>query len=104
MGPARAYMRETARTSRPCAWRRTLMPQTNQRGVRLAQIALDAYYEGRQAQRRGGVTASGCDWSESDMVDLMTDLMLLARSKNHDLSALLRKVEAHIRAETGREC
>lgn len=80
------------------------MPQSNQRGVRLAQIALEAYYEGRQAQRRGGDAASGCDWSESDMVDLITDLLLLARSKDHDLSALLRKVEGHIRAETGRAC
>ena len=77
---------------------------SNGRGVRLAQIALEAYYAGRSGQRRGGSGASDCDWSESDIVDLMTDLLLFARTKNHDLAAILRKIEGHVRAETGRPC
>lgn len=72
------------------------MPENDKRGVRLAQVALEAYYSGRQSQRRGGIAASDCDWSESDMVDLITDLLLLARAKDHDLAMLLRKVQAHI--------
>lgn len=79
------------------------MPENDKRGVRLAQVALDAYYSGRQSKRRGGLAASGLDWSESDMVDLITDVLLLARSKDYDLTALMRKVRAHIGAETGRE-
>ena len=80
------------------------MTASNKRGAHLAQIALEAYYQDRTGSRRGGLNAADLHWSESDIIDLMTDLLILARQKGYDLSALLTKVEAHIESETGHDC
>ncbi|GEP12754.1 hypothetical protein [Methylobacterium gnaphalii] len=81
----------------------TALPSDRMRAARLAQIALEAYFQGRTDRRRGGGTAGELEWSESDIVDLVTDLFILARAKDVDLSGMLAKIEAHIQIETGRQ-
>ena len=67
---------------------------TIQRRAELAQIALDAYLHADGADRlwRGGVPAC-------DIVDLMTDLLLLERQRGHDPCSVIAKVERHIQVE-----
>lgn len=78
------------------------MPKTtsNMRGTRLAQIALEAYFSGRTELRKGGALAPNLDWSQTDIVDLIADLLILARLKGYDVTTLLSTVRMHIAVET----
>ena len=69
------------------------------RRVELAQIALDAYIHAEGAERRwtGGVPAC-------EIVDLITDLLLMARSRQHDPCSVLSKVRRHLEAEVEERC
>jgi hypothetical protein len=69
------------------------------RRAELAQIALDAYLHAEGADRlwRGGAPAC-------DVVDLMTDLLLLAKQRGHDPCSVINKVERHLQAETQEHC
>lgn len=69
------------------------------RRVEFAQAALDAYLHAEGADRRwiGGVPAC-------EVVDLITDLLLLAKSRGHDPCSVLSKAKRHLEAETGERC
>lgn len=79
------------------AWRQLMA--TVKRRAELAQIALDAYLHAEGANRlwRGGVPAC-------DIVDLMTDLLLLAKQRGYDPCSVVTKVERHLQAETEEQC
>ena len=72
---------------------------TTERRAELAQIALDAYLHAEGATRRWGSAAPPCD-----VVDLMTDLLLLAKQRGHDPCSVIGKVEQHLKAESGERC
>ena len=74
------------------------MPTRTKR-IELAQAALDAYLHAEGADRRwiGGVPAC-------EVVDLITDLLLLAKSRGHDPCSVLSKAKRHLEAETGERC
>ena len=72
---------------------------TIKRRAELAQIALDAYLHAEGAARKWGYAAPPCD-----VVDLMTDLLLLVRERGHDPGSVISKVEQHLKAETGERC
>lgn len=67
--------------------------------IEFAQIALDAYLHAEGARRRwvGGVPAC-------DVVDLITDLLLLAKQRGHDPCSVLTKAKRHVEAEAGERC
>ncbi len=67
--------------------------------IAFAQVALDAYLHAEGAQRRwvGGVPAC-------DVIDLMTDLLLLAKHRGYDPCSVLAKAKRHIEAEIGERC
>ena len=60
---------------------------------------MDAYLHAEGADRRwaGGVPAC-------DIVDLMTDLLLLAEKRGYDPCTVIKKVERHLKAEVGANC
>ena len=62
--------------------------------IEFAQTALDAYIHAEGAARRwvGGVPAC-------DVVDLITDLLLLAQAKGHDPCSGLNRAKRHLEAE-----
>jgi len=62
----------------------------------LAQIALDAYLRAEGAERRGESGAPTCE-----IVDLITDLLLLAQQRGCDPASVLRRAERHLLAEAG---
>lgn len=62
----------------------------------LAQVALDAYLQAEGAGRRWENGAPICE-----IVDLITDLLLLAQQRGCDPVSLVRKAEKHVLAETG---
>jgi len=62
----------------------------------LAQIALEAYLRAEGAARRGVDGAPTCE-----IVDLITDLLLLAQQRGCDPASVVRKAERHVLAETG---
>lgn len=72
---------------------------TLQRRAELAQIALDAYLHAEGAERRWRGGAPACD-----IVDLMTDLLLLAKQRGYDPCSVVSKVERHLQAETEERC
>jgi hypothetical protein len=74
------------------------MPTTIRR-VELAQAALDAYLHAEGADRRwtGGVPAC-------EIVDLITDLLLLPRTRGYDPCSVLSKARHYVEAETGVRC
>jgi hypothetical protein len=74
------------------------MAMSKQR-AELAQIALDAYLHAEGATRSWGKVAPPCD-----IVDLMADLLLLAKDRGHDPCSVISKVEQHLRAESGELC
>jgi hypothetical protein len=43
------------------------------------------------------------DVAECDIVDLITDLLLLARLRGHDPATIVSKAERHVYAETGHQ-
>lgn len=72
---------------------------TTERRAELAQIALDAYLHAEGAARKWGREAPPCD-----VVDLITDLLLLAKERGHDPCSVISKVEQHLKAESGELC
>lgn len=70
----------------------------------LAQKALDAYLHEHSGIRRGCHPRASDVIGECDIIDLVTDLMLLAEAKGHDPCGVIRKVEAHLQAESGLSC
>lgn len=79
------------------------MPNKAKR-AELAQKALDAYLHEHSGIRRWCYPPASDDVGESDIIDLVTDLMILAVSKGHDPCGILRKVESHLSAEVGHQC
>ncbi|CAO4177334.1 hypothetical protein [Methylorubrum extorquens] len=65
----------------------------------LAQKALDAYLHEHSGIRRWCYPAKSDDIGESDIIDLVTDLLLLAEVKGHDPCSVVRKAEVHLQAE-----
>ncbi|AMB46778.1 MULTISPECIES: hypothetical protein [Methylobacteriaceae] len=65
----------------------------------LAQKALDAYLHEHSGIRRWCYPSTSDDIGESDIIDLVTDLLLLAEVKGHDPCAVVRKAEVHLQAE-----
>ena len=72
--------------------------------AQLARKALDLYLEVHTTERRWRYPVTGSDIAVCDIVDLMTDLLILARQSGHDPCAVLRKTQAHLKAETGESC
>lgn len=79
------------------------MPNKAKR-AELAQKALDAYLREHSGIRRWCYPRAADDVGESDIIDLVTDLLLLADRKGHDPCDVLRKAEGHLLAEAGRRC
>ncbi|MEE7457881.1 hypothetical protein MPAR168_02775 [Methylorubrum populi] len=79
------------------------MPDKAKR-AELAQKALDAYLHEHSGIRRWCYPPASDDIGESDIIDLVTDLMLLAEAKGHDPCGVIRKAEAHLQAESGLSC
>lgn len=79
------------------------MPNKAKR-AELAQKALDAYLHEHSGIRRWCYRPTSDDVGESDIIDLVTDLMLLAEVKGHDPCDVMRKVEAQLQAESGLHC
>ena len=80
--------------------KQTLMPD-KVKHAELAQKALDAYLHEHSGIRRWCHPRASDVIGECDIIDLVTDLMLLAEAKGHDPHGVIRKVEAHLQAETG---
>ena len=76
------------------------MPDKAKR-AELAQKALDAYLHEHSSIRRWRYPPGSDDIAECDIVDLITDLLLLAEMKGHHPSNVVRKVEVHLQAEAG---
>ncbi|CAO4140426.1 hypothetical protein [Methylorubrum aminovorans] len=76
------------------------MPDKAKR-AELAQKALDAYLQEHSGIRRWCYPPASDDIGESDIIDLVTDLMLLAEMKGYEPRGLIRKVEVHLQAEAG---
>jgi hypothetical protein len=72
---------------------------TKIRRIELAQAALGAYIHAEGADRRwiGGEPAC-------EVVDLITDLLLLANAKGHDPCSVLSKAKRHLEAEARERC
>ncbi|WP_336488411.1 hypothetical protein [Methylobacterium nigriterrae] len=70
----------------------------------LARKALELYLEEHCGERRWRYPIAGSGVAVCDIVDLMTDLLLLARLSGHDPCAVLRKTQVHLDAETGERC
>lgn len=70
----------------------------------LARKALDRYVHEHCDERRWRHPAAGNDVCECDIVDLMTDLLILARLSGHDPCSVIRKTQVHLVAETGLHC
>ena len=70
----------------------------------LARKALDLYLQEHCGERRWRYPLTGSDVAQCDIVDLTTDLLLLARVSGHDPCTVLRKTQVHLDAETGQKC
>lgn len=51
-----------------------------------------------------GLTAGGATILPCDLVDLMTDLLLLAKQRGHDPCSVASKVEHRLKERTGERC
>lgn len=69
----------------------------------LARKALALYLQEHTSERRWRYPANN-DVAECDLIDLMTDLLLLAKLSGHDPCSLLRKTQVHLDAEVGHRC
>jgi len=65
-----------------------------------SQKALDCYARAHVTVRCWRSTPANDDIAECDIVDLITDLLLLARLKGHDPTTIVSKAERHVYAET----
>jgi hypothetical protein len=74
---------------------------TEDRRANFAQLALDTYTRVQGTCRRSRWSTGEGDVAESDIVDLMTDLLLLARFSGYDPQSVVSKAERHLYAETG---
>ncbi|AWN43008.1 hypothetical protein U8607_13570 [Methylobacterium durans] len=74
---------------------------TEDRRAELAQKALDTYARQIVTQPRWRTARRLHDVSECEIVDLITDLLLLARLRGHDPATIVGKAERHVYAETG---
>ncbi|MGW5960764.1 hypothetical protein [Methylorubrum thiocyanatum] len=79
------------------------MPNEAKR-AELALKALDAYLHEQSDIRRWCYRPPAEEIGESDIIDLVTDLLLLAEMKGFDPSEVTRKAEGHLRAEGRRKC
>ncbi|MBB2964686.1 hypothetical protein [Methylobacterium sp. R2-1] len=70
----------------------------------LAQKALDAYLQEHDDIRSWCYLRTTDRIGESDLIDLVTDLLLLAEMKGYDPCEVTRKAEGHLEAEAGRKC
>ncbi|KAB1075061.1 hypothetical protein [Methylobacterium planeticum] len=61
-----------------------------------------AHTQAHATLRRWPSVRAGDDIAECDIVDLITDLLLLARLRGHDPASIVSKAERHVYAETGR--
>lgn len=74
------------------------------RRAELARKALDCYAHEHRSIRRWRYPAKGKVTARCDIVDLITDLLLLAKREGHDPCALIRASEEHLAAEAGHRC
>lgn len=74
------------------------MPDKAKR-VELAQKALNSYLHEHSGIRRWNYPAASDGIGQCDIVDLITDLLLLAEVKGHDPYGIVRKAEVHLHAE-----
>ena len=74
---------------------------TEGRRAHFAQLALGTYARVQGTCRRSKQSTGEGDVAESDIVDLMTDLLLLARFSGYDPQSVVSKAERHLYAETG---
>ncbi|GJE11415.1 hypothetical protein [Methylobacterium longum] len=72
--------------------------------AQLARKALNLYLGEHTAERRWRYPVAGAEVAECDIVDLMTDLLILARRSGYDPCAVLRKTQVHLKAEVGESC
>ena len=72
--------------------------------AQLARKALDHYLAEHTTERRWRYPVVGSEVAECDIIDLMTDLLILARLSGYDPCAVLRNTQAHLKAETGGSC
>lgn len=79
------------------------MPNKAKR-AELALKALDAYMHEQSDIRRWCYRPPAEEIGESVIIDLVTDLLLLAEMKGLDPCEVTRKAEGHLRAEGGRKC
>lgn len=74
------------------------MPDKAKR-AELAQKALDSYLHEHSGIRRWSHPVTSDGIGQCDIVDLITDLLLLAEVKGHDPYDIVRKAEVHLQAE-----
>jgi hypothetical protein len=74
--------------------------QSEAERVRLAERALEAFLRESSPFRRRPMMPPIADVGESDIVDLVTDLLLFADTVGLDPSGVVRKAESHLYAET----
>ena len=74
---------------------------TEDRRAHFAQLALDTYARVQGTCRRSKRSTGEGDVAEFDIVDLMTDLLLLARFSGYNPQSVVSKAERHLYAETG---
>ncbi|CAO4164963.1 hypothetical protein [Methylorubrum extorquens] len=72
--------------------------------AKLAQKALDAYLQEHDEIRRWCYLRTHERIGESDLIDLVTDLLLLAEMNGYDPCEVTRKAEKHLEAEAVRRC
>ncbi|GEP04937.1 hypothetical protein [Methylobacterium oxalidis] len=66
--------------------------------TKLAQTALDAYISAEGAEQRLEDSVHSCE-----IVDLITDLLLLAHQRGCDPVSVVRRAERHVLAETAQQ-
>ncbi len=74
------------------------MPNKAKR-AELAHRALDAYLHEHSGIRRWSYPEASDGIGQCDIVDLITDLLLLAEMRGHDPYNIVRKAEVHLQAE-----
>ncbi|WP_144765552.1 hypothetical protein [Methylobacterium dankookense] len=79
------------------------MPTVSAR-VGLARKTLGFYLQEDDCQHRWRHPTESNDVAECDIVDLMTDMLLLARAGGCDPCTVLWKTQVHLNAETGTRC
>ena len=75
--------------------------QSETQRVRLAERALKTFLKESAPTRRWRIGPPVEAVGESDIIDLVTDLLLFAETNGFDPSSVVRKAEIHLLAETG---